>query len=242
MICRDSHVSALVHNPATLAPAVAQLLPVTAVAAELRGDGAPELLMGQEQASIVAARPERQRQFAAGRLCARRALAEYGISEFPLLAAADRCPRWPSHLTGSITHTQGYCAAVVCERAQLMGVGLDAEIVTNVSARLWTSIAAPSELAWLQQLPWPQAQRAAALLFAAKEAFYKAQYGIVGQWLDFHAVAVVPDGAHELIAEGSFRLAPERPLNLATRVGEPWRGRFRFHESYVLAGVALSGT
>ncbi len=112
-------------NPAVLSVPVGSLFPACAVAAELREPGDPALLLPEEAAFLGRAVPKRVREFAAGRLCARRALAEFGISDFPLRVADDRQAVWPSSMIGSITHTAGLCAAVVAERARIAALGLD---------------------------------------------------------------------------------------------------------------------
>ena len=82
-------------NPAVLSASVGALFPPGASAAELRAPGDPALLLPEEAAFLGRAVPKRVREFAAGRLCARRALAQFGISDFPLRVAADRQAVWP---------------------------------------------------------------------------------------------------------------------------------------------------
>ena len=104
-------------NPATLSATFAGLLPAGVVAAELRTPGDPSLLEPEEALAVANAVPKRVQEFAAGRLCARRALAEFGVVDFPVRAARDRQPIWPEFLVGSITHTRG-CAPRCSPRAR----------------------------------------------------------------------------------------------------------------------------
>ena len=105
-------------NPATLSPALAGLFPPGVVATELRETGDPHLLLPAEARYLGRAVPKRIGEFAAGRLCARRGLAEFGVVDFAVEMAADRQPIWPAALVGSITHTAGFCASVIAERRQ----------------------------------------------------------------------------------------------------------------------------
>src|SRR5277367_4009474 len=139
-------------NPAMLSTTITGLFPSGVVGAELRAPGAPSLLLPDEASSVSNAVPRRIQEFAAGRLCARRALAEFGVTDFPVRAARDRQPVWPESLIGSITHTQGFCAAVVAERARLIAVGVDSEVVGAVKSDLWPSICVAAEAAWLGAL------------------------------------------------------------------------------------------
>ena len=114
-------------NPAILSATFASLFPSGVVAAELRAPGDASLLLPAEAQDMSNAVPKRMQEFAAGRLCARRALAEFGVADFPVRVARDRQPLWPGFLVGSITHTAGICAAVVAERARLIALGVDTE-------------------------------------------------------------------------------------------------------------------
>jgi 4'-phosphopantetheinyl transferase EntD len=214
-----------------------QLFPPGAVMAVLREPGDPSLLYPEEAQCISRAVASRANEFAAGRQCARQALAEFGIVGFPLLAAPDRSPVWPAGIVGSISHTAGYCAVVTGRRTQFLGLGLDTEILTSVGEQLWSRLCTPPEWRRLLELPAAQRGRVAALTFAAKEAFYKAQYPMTREWLDFDAVEVDfdrPEGTG-----GDFEVVPVRTIALHIAPGERVRGRFAFHEIYVSAGVAF---
>ena len=87
--------------------------------------------------------PKRIQEFADGRLCARRALEEFGVTNFPIRMARDRQPVWPDSLIGSITHTAGLCAAVVAERAS----GLRPRRVLETAAGTGVVVANPASRA-----------------------------------------------------------------------------------------------
>ncbi len=231
--------------PAIRSPIVESLFPPGASAAELRSPGSFEMLMAAEAAAIEHAVPRRAAEFAAGRLCARHALAHLGIQDFPLRAASDRQPVWPESVVGSITHTAGFCAAVVGDKRSFFGLGLDTEAADAVKPELWGSICVAAELDWIGSLPEAARSRAATLIFSAKEAFYKCQYPSTGEWMDFADLLITPHdwGA----AHGAFAIAPTRPLALFTRQAgrslgtEPrMLGAYRFHDEFVSAGVHLS--
>ena len=79
---------------------------------ELRG-GEPDPLLPAERAALGQVVDGRRRDFAAGRHCARRALARLVGSPEPILSGPDREPVWPQGIVGSITHCDGYRAAAV---------------------------------------------------------------------------------------------------------------------------------
>jgi 4'-phosphopantetheinyl transferase EntD len=61
-----------VNNPAAHSPSIESLFLPGVAAAELCGPGDPELLAPEESVAVARAVPKRVREFAAGRLCARR--------------------------------------------------------------------------------------------------------------------------------------------------------------------------
>ena len=225
-------------NPATLSAAFAGLFPSGVVAAELRAPADAAQLLPEEAACVSKqAVPKRMREFTGGRLCARRALEEFRVCGFPVRMAGDRQPLWPEPLIGSITHTTGLCAAAVAERRRLRALGLDTELADAAKEDLWPTLCTAAELAWIETLPRLRRSAAVTLIFSAKEAFYKCQYPLAGEWLNFHDVSVaVPEwGA----AQGSFDIVPTRPIKLHELAPGPVPGSFRFHEEFVSAGVWL---
>lgn len=227
-------------NPATLSTPLAGLFAPGVVAAELRTPADPALLFPEEAASLARAVPKRVGEFAGGRLAARRALAELGIVDFPLRVGPDRRPLWPDAVVGSITHTEGLCAAVAAGQGAILSLGLDTELAGEVKRELWRGICVGAEIAWLESLPQALQSAFATLIFSAKESFYKCQYPLTGQFLSFADVCVAPVGAIVAASgEGSFAVSPTRPLALFERTRAPVIGRYRFHERYVSTGVTL---
>jgi 4'-phosphopantetheinyl transferase EntD len=226
-------------NPAALSEELAGLFSAEVVAACLSAAAPQELLTEQELSCVSHCASERIQQFTAGRLCARRALESLGIIGFSLLPARDRQPLWPTGVTGSITHTTGYAAAVVGRQGVLRSLGIDSEVMVDVHAALWPGITAPSELERLRALPESLARVQAAVLFAAKEAFYKSQFPLTGERVLFAEVVIesVADAAGDT---GRFRVVPQRPLAVARAVRGALEGRYRLHGPFATAALALS--
>ncbi|WP_446218213.1 4'-phosphopantetheinyl transferase family protein [Micromonospora sp. IBHARD004] len=212
------------------------LLPA-AVAVAVAGpdDWAGDLLPAELACLSDRAVPSRRRDFTAGRVCARRALAALRLPAAPVSAAADRSPVWPAGVVGAITHTHGYCAAAVARSGEIRSVGMDAERHRELTAGVRRMICLPEEEAELAGLPagvsWP------AVVFSAKETVYKLWHPVVGTWLDFHDARVIldPDA-------GTFtaRIAPAR-LHAAP-VAEPpalVTGRFTVDADLVRTAAVL---
>jgi 4'-phosphopantetheinyl transferase EntD len=225
-------------EPVLYAAPLQGLFPAGAVVAVLHTPAEPAVLYPAEAQCVARAVRTRVEEFATGRLCARAALARLGIVGFALVAAADRAPAWPSGIVGSIAHTNGHCAAVVGSSVRFLALGLDTEVPAAVRPELWHRLCAPAELARLRSLPEARQAQAAALSFVAKEAFYKAQYPLTREALEFDAVAI-EHGSLDGTA-GEFTVLPTRLIALQRVTGGPVRGRFAFHDRFVSAGIALA--
>jgi 4'-phosphopantetheinyl transferase EntD len=224
-------------NPARLSPELQAFFPTGVVVTEMREPGDASLLLPAEADFLGRAVEKRVQEFSAGRLCARRALAEFGVVDFALRVAHDRQPIWPDFTVGSITHTTGLCVAAVAERRRFAAIGMDSEVVGQVSPDIWATLCVAGEAAWLDALPVPEQPAAVTLLFSAKEAFYKCQYPLVGEWLDFHDLRIEPLSWGS--SRGGFAVHPTRPLAVAEHVAVPIQGQYLFHQGFVTAAVTL---
>ncbi len=228
------------NNPARLSPLLGRLFPRGVVGAELRSAVDPSQLFPDEVQSLGRASPRRLQEFAAGRVCARRALGQFGLANYPLRMASDRRPRWPATVVGSISHTTGMCGVVVAEREQFCGIGLDIEIVEQVNPEIWPILCTPEEMHWLATLRAPEQARYAALLFSAKEAFYKCQYNVTRQWLEFDDVTL--DFSLSDLDAGCYAVRPRRKIKLLEQYAMPWTGRFEFYANYVVTAMVLAAS
>ena len=227
-------------NSSNLSPIFAGLFPAGVVAVESREPGDPALLLPAEAAHLGRAVAKRVQEFAAGRLCVRRALHEYGIEQFALRVAPDRQPVWPEGFVGSITHTAGLCAAVVAESRTFAAIGIDSEIVGHVTPDIWSTICTAGEAEWVNSLQASERAAAVTLIFSAKEAFYKCQYPLVSEWLDFHDLEVESEtGAQGGQNTGRILIRATRRIRFEEHVLLPLVGRYQFHEQFVSVGVAL---
>jgi 4'-phosphopantetheinyl transferase EntD len=196
-----------------------------------------EPLHPAEAVAVAASVEKRQREFRAGRSCARKALAELGITDFPLLVGADRAPVWPKSVVGSITHTDGcpggYCAVAVAHHDTAMGLGLDAEPRLALPAELWPLVLDEEEQRDAHRAPEPGV--AARLVFSAKETTYKALYPILRRFLEFSDVHV------ELLAERGVFFAELVGSARSLRLAEGrLMGRIVINDEILVTGMSLS--
>lgn len=189
--------AALDHRPAhILGKELAEALfahPV-AVAARDPHTQAPSLF-AEEAGSMRHAVPRRYREFAAGRAAAREAAGQLGITAGAIPMGADRAPRWPAGLVGSISHCDRCCLAAVAPSSAVASIGLDVEEDTPLDADLIATICTPAECDWLSARPRAEAGHLAKLIFSAKECAYKCQYPLTGRIFGFDGleITLVPD-------------------------------------------------
>jgi enterobactin synthetase component D / holo-[acyl-carrier protein] synthase len=215
---------------------LAALLPPVVSVAEAFSDETPSPLYPQEEALVGQAVDKRRREFATARRCAREALAKLGVPDAPLLSGKNREPLWPDGIVGSITHCQGYRAAVVARRPDLASVGIDAEPHAPLPDGVLRVVALPQEAGRLAELSAADPGRCwDRLLFCAKESVYKAWFPLARRWLGFHDADVVIDPE-----AGTFTvtlLVPGPPLGGTTLAG--FTGRFGVGNGLALTAVAV---
>lgn len=214
---------------------IACLIPFAAAAAEITG-AAPAALLPEEEAALGPVSDRRRRDFTLGCECARQALGKLGIRPVPILRGPGREPLWPPGVCGSITHCEGYCAAVVARRGEVRGIGIDAEHLRPLEDGVLEQAALATERAWMRKtdswIPWDF------LLFSAKESMFKAWFPIVGTWLGFEHARIEFD-----LATRSFlaTVAPDAP-GAGGDAPREFSGRFHFDGERVFTSAFVAGT
>ena len=191
-------------------------------------------LLPEERVFVGRAVSRRRREFATARVCARRLMRELGVPEAPLLTAGDRAPIWPHRVVGSISHSGELCLVAVALRGAVQSLGIDVEPDEPLQPDLWRVICTPEERLWLGSQSPSERGGLARLMFSAKECFYKCQYPITRQRLEFHdvIVTVFPE-AQEFRAVLSRRAGEMLPPGFGL-----W-GRFRRSGGWLATGTTL---
>ena len=164
-------------------------------------------LFPEEEACIRSAVPRRRAEFAAGRWCARRSLAELGYPVTPILVGHLREPLWPSGAIGTITHTETLSAAVVARSDSWSGIGIDLLEVAaagRILGEVDGLISDSEEERCAEALVGANAR---ALLFSAKESVIKAISHRLQRFVDFREIVVtLEDGIFEASSPGKPRV------------------------------------
>ncbi|NBE84490.1 4'-phosphopantetheinyl transferase family protein [Micromonospora rubida] len=214
---------------------IEQILPPSVAVSESFEDPAGLTLFPEEEALVANSVQKRRREFTTVRHCARRALGELGVAPVPILSGARGAPIWPAEIVGSMTHCDGYRAAVLGRAAAYATIGVDAEPHAPLPEGVLDAIALPAErirtaglAAARPTVCWDR------LLFSAKESVYKAWFPLTGRWLDFAEADIVVDPAGTFVAE---LLVPGPVLG-----GVPvtaFTGRFLVGRGLVLTAISV---
>ena len=180
-----------------------------------------ERLQPEEQEYIRRAVPKRFHEFRTVRALAREGLAELGRARPSMVPGERGEPTWPAGIVGSITHCDGYRAIVVAERAQVRGVGIDAEpnrpLPSGVYRRISSALERDAVRRMEEVVPQVCGDR---LLFSAKESIYKVWFPMAGTMLQFDQACVqfLPDGSFHAV----LLVLPRRTDAIPHRLDGRW--------------------
>ena len=142
-------------------------------------------LLHKEIESLSFPAIERRRASGAARRVARGLMNSIGFASLPILRSTFGAPIWPTGVVGSMAHDDRIAIAAVGLRRDLDAVGIDIEPTVPLPPDLLGLIATPRERRAIADNPLR-----AKLLFAIKEAVYKAANPLDHGFLDFHDIEV----------------------------------------------------
>lgn len=183
-----------------------------------------DALFPEETEAITRAIGRRQREFATGRVLARRLMGELGVEPGAIRRGAQREPIWPAGVVGSLTHAESIAVAAVAPQGVLRSVGVDIELADRVGPELHGKLFTASEQSLIDG-----DLRRAGLMFSAKEAAYKATYALAPRFVGFRDAEIAIDSEAQSF---SFRYLGE---HAPSGVMEEGSGRFLYCGPYVLS-------
>lgn len=166
---------------------------------------------------------KRQAEFFFGRLAAALALEAHGYAAVEVGIGALRAPVFPAALIGTITHTGSVAAAAVLPAWRCRGLGIDIEaaIAPDAMDSVAQLVLRPAEQAVLAAAGALAYPLALALVFSAKESFYKGLSRTAGRVFDFTALRLlsIDLGAQRLHFVTEEALGQEWPVGRRCEVG-----------------------
>lgn len=142
-------------------------------------------LLHEEMASLSFPAIERRRASGAARRVARELMKSMGFASLPILRGTSGAPIWPVGVVGSMAHDDRIAVAAVGLRRDMDAVGIDIEPASPLPPNMLELIATQREWRTFADNPW-----GTKVLFAIKEAVYKATHQLDHEFLDFHDIEV----------------------------------------------------
>jgi 4'-phosphopantetheinyl transferase EntD len=127
-------------------------------------------LFDEERVYTAGMNGQRLREFTAGRHCARAALIELNLPPVAIDKGLRGEPLFVPGVTGSITHTQNYCAAALSLTSGIMAIGIDAQTNISLEEPLFRRVLGRDP----GGRPDHHGYCEGTLIFSLNEAFYKA--------------------------------------------------------------------
>lgn len=199
-----------------------------------------------EEHLIAKAVEKRRREFIGARHCARVAMEKLGVPASPITKGGNGEPQWPKGVIGSLTHCEGYRAAVLGYTMQVRSVGIDAEPHAPLPGGVLSSVSLEVERTWLAQTSGPVHWDR--VLFCAKEATYKAWFPLTGRWLGFedaHITFTQDDGGESDGGESGLhtgRFHSELLVSGETPTGPPltsFSGRWMVTNGLIVTAITV---
>jgi 4'-phosphopantetheinyl transferase EntD len=147
--------------------------------------GDEDALRGDEIASLSSQIPSARRASGAARIVARELLARLGHADVSIPKDSAGGPVWPAGVVGSLSHDDEVTVAALALRRDFVSVGIDVEPARELPANMIELVATTAELRAMGGDPLQ-----ARLLFAAKEAVYKAVNPLDRTFLEFPDIEV----------------------------------------------------
>lgn len=172
-------------DPAITAALAALAPPGVCVGHRVIAEGDENALFEEELEAFKRSIPRVRRQSGAARRVAREILGELGFAAAPLPRTSNGPPEWPSGVVGSLSHDDTIAVAAVARAETYEGIGIDVEPAAPLPADLVELVATP-----LERRRYTASVLESRVLFAAKEAIYKAQFPSERVFLDFQDIEV----------------------------------------------------
>jgi 4'-phosphopantetheinyl transferase EntD len=159
--------------------------------------GDEHALWPEEAAALARSVVQVRRASGAARIVARELISKIGLPKCALPKGGGGAPVWPAGIVGSMSHTSRVAVAAIAPRRSFSGLGIDIEPSEALPPDLLDLVTTPEERACIGDDPY-----GGRLLFAAKEAVYKAVYPLDQILLDHHDVQVSLSARQAVVRNG----------------------------------------
>ncbi|MFK8986093.1 4'-phosphopantetheinyl transferase family protein [Acinetobacter seifertii] len=142
---------------------------------------------------IAQARVKRKNEYLCGRVLAQSVLNHHFGLDQPITSMHEHLPIWPSHVLGSISHSQNKLIVALSSNAVYLGIDIEHWVTSEFAQESAHLILTPSEFdLWKNKAcECFDFARYVSLIFSVKESLYKAVYPTAKQYIDFLEASIV---------------------------------------------------
>ncbi|NUF14600.1 4'-phosphopantetheinyl transferase family protein [Acinetobacter lactucae] len=142
---------------------------------------------------IAQAHPKRQQEYLCGRVLAQAVLNHHFGLDQPITSMREHLPIWPTHILGSISHSQNKLVVALSNNAIYLGIDIEHWVSSEFAQESAHLILTLSELdLWKSKAAeFFDFARYVSLVFSVKESLYKAVYPTAKQYIDFLEASIV---------------------------------------------------
>ncbi len=192
-------------------------------------EGDEQALLADERGAFAGSVVKVRRASGAARMVARELMRRTDVKPQPVIKADGGMPTWPDGMVGSLAHDATVAVAALARRDDYLGIGIDIEPAEPLDPDLLDMVATPRERAAFRETIQKANQASllhGRLLFAIKEAVYKAAYPLDRIFLDHHDVEVDLRARTAAIRDGrTVRFACGQSSHIAVLAFIPVRQR-----------------
>ncbi len=142
---------------------------------------------------IAQAHPKRQQEYLCGRVLAQAALSHHFGLDHPITLMHEHLPIWPTHVLGSISHSQNKLIVALSNNAVYLGIDIEHWVTSEFAKESAHLVLTPSEFdLWKNKAAeFFDFARYVSLIFSVKESLYKAVYPTAKQYIDLLEASIV---------------------------------------------------
>jgi len=188
---------------------------------------------------IAQAHPKRQHEYLYGRILAQAVLKHHFGLDQPLTSLHEHLPIWPTHVLGSISHSQNKLIVALSDKASYLGIDIEHWVTSKFAQESAHLILTPSELElWkIKAYEFFDFSQFVSLIFSVKESLYKAVYPLAKQYIDFLEAFVVDiDFENQKLI---LAFAPE--IRNRYQLLEQYQGGWKVEQDYIMTWIFQAG-
>ena len=189
---------------------------------------------------IVQAHPKRQHEYLCGRILAQAVLKHHFALDQPLTSMHEHLPVWPTHVLGSISHSQNKLIVALSDKASYLGIDIEHWVTSEFAQESAHLILTPSELElWkIKASKFFDFSQFVSLIFSVKESLYKAVYPIAKQYIDFLEAFVVDID----FENQTLTLAFTSEIRNRHQLLEHYQGGWKVEQDHIMTWVFKANT